>query len=133
MKWTELTPEEIDALEGDELDLAVGEAMGYEMSKVRDSFKRRYTKERRVRLKKPNGRTGFWYPHDDANQALEVWAAMPKDDSEHFHALTLWFDSSVDLDVDYEAMRHYRGESGTFCEAICRAYLKVRLTEESTE
>lgn len=115
--WTELTPGEIDALEGDALSWAVGEAMGYRV--FVGSCTMQLCAER-------DGGMRYWRPHNDANQALEVWAAMPKKWSPY-----------LELDADNEAcvyLMHGRWCShGDFCTAICRAYLKAKFEDDHSD
>ena len=100
-KWHELTHVEIDALMGWDLSEAVGEAMG---------------------INRPVVVT--WHPHEDANQALEVWGALLRLDEVYMLKM------GTKGAIVYDAFRPERRDTkGTFCEAICRAYLKARQAE----
>jgi len=104
--WTELTPEEVDALNGYLLSYCVGVAMGLDVF-LDDGWEH-------VNWEKG---AKSWHPHDDANQALEVWAAMERVEPTMFVA-----GGDAVIEVDGVELA-----DADFCTAICRAYLKVRL------
>lgn len=107
-----LTAEQIDALEGIELSYHVGCAMGKDIE-YDDVLGAYYGGD----CTDPDA----WYqPHADANQALEVWAAMPSDDK----VVEMWMPDDVEACcyIGYTRIRCY----GDFCTAICRAFLKAR-------
>ncbi len=122
VEGSDLTHEEIDALGGQELSEAVGHALPW------------LTVERLLGLNVPwwgwrrgdivMGRSE-WHPHKDANQALEVWAALVGiDDSAMLHM------AHTHASIEILTMGEWRSfPVGTFCEAICRAYLKARQGE----
>jgi len=104
----------VDSLEGEVLSWAVGEAMGYEM--YEDTIFNRQC------YKSSDGVYGYWHPHDDAKQALEVWQAL------------IALDDGYTFEMDSEGAGVYHSgydellvAGGTAHTAICRAYLKERL------
>lgn len=123
-----LSDEQIDKLEGDALAWAVGNEMGIDVkydSAVGTYLGGDWTDP-----------CGWYKPYEDANQALEVWAELAKHDAYH---LTL---RSPDNCLGYPEATVYRNKypvvghggyvavaHGDFCEAICRAYLKVRAND----
>jgi hypothetical protein len=121
--WNELTDAEIDVMDGSELDFHVADALGWEPYR----YDRHHGGQVMARHSDSNVMRQ-WHPHDDANQALEVWAQMPSEVN-LFHALTLWADGLAEADIQHEVDGPYIGASGTFCEAICRTYLKARLAD----
>lgn len=120
-KWNELTETGIDALEGAALSWAVGEAMGYTLLK----------KDGVILYEEEREWWEPWKPHSDANQALEVWAAMPGQFDYHVvmrPAENIFGFSEVTVYRDDRAQFN-QVASGDFCTAICRAFIKVRLVE----
>jgi hypothetical protein len=111
--WNELTDDEIDELEGEDLSWAVGEAMGYEMSRAWHTGK--------VWAKKPGKACDYWYPTENANLALEVWGNM-----ERVEPTMVVMGGDAVIEVDGAELA-----DTDFCTAICRAYLKVRLADET--
>lgn len=104
----------IDELSGPALSVAVAEAMG-EPNEWDDDLGECFLL---VDLGEPEGvcPCELWHPHDDANQALEVLAVMPAPyyvESQHGGT---WFARGGNAEY----------ASGTFCEAICRAFLKAK-------
>ena len=120
-KWTELTPDEIDTLESEVLSWVVGEAMGYRV------YVGSCTKQLCARK---DGAMKYWHPHSDANQALEVWRELCKLD-DHMQLTMAINDAMIDTLMPDD--RCPIVAEGAFCEAICRAYLKVRLADDANE
>jgi len=117
--WDKLTHEEVDALSGNELSRAVWMAMGAHGYILPDDSVI-YIAQDKTR--------SVWHPHEDANQALTVWNAL------------LTIDSAITLEMDTEGTAIFLRDwiengtvFGTFCEAICRAYLKARQEEKSDD
>jgi len=121
-QWDELTEAEVDALEGVDLSEAVADAMGRCI----------YHWAGKVWLGTDTAnRFCNWQPHSDANQALEVWQALIAANSK--------IEFGMSGDGAWVMFPDKWGEggtiiaSGTLCEAICRAYLKVRLADDADE
>jgi len=120
--WNELTEAEVDALGGDELAGYVAEARGIagKWLEPPESFVPYYTLQD-VTREEPcyTGIVGLI-----TDYALEVWQAL------------VALDTGYTLEMDFEDAGVYHSgrdellvASGTFCEAICRAYLKERLAD----
>lgn len=108
---------DIDTLAGPALSAAVAEAMGWELIH-RAGFDWWHDSEGKYLSLGPVGYEHAWRPDVNANQALEVLAAMPAPwyvDATGYTTSSAWFVRSSNPMYS----------TGTFCEAICRAYLKA--------
>jgi len=112
--WKELTEAEVGALEGNRLDEYVARALA----------KPCYVDHGSVWLPTEHPAKNLrWHPHDDANQALEVWAEMDRVEPVMY---VICGDAVIEVDGVELA-------NADFCTAIARAYLKVRLADDADE